>query len=239
MRSSRTSAAALALSALALFAAAGGTTWASGLINGSQIKNGTITSKKIGPGQVANVNLAAGAVTGSKVAAGSLTASDLAPNTFLPANGTAVSSNELGGKPASAYVNGSSSVLFNRVEVVYGGGKRQLLDVGIGEIDATCAGAGVPQVSFTAEVSDPDLIEWATNYPASASINATRSLAVGQTFTAPNSPATPSGVGAPQAVTFQAAYSGATSNHVATVWTTGQYTVGGVCLFTAEALTTG
>jgi len=50
MRSSKMSVAALAPSAAALFTAACGTSSASSLISGSQIKNATITSQKIGPG---------------------------------------------------------------------------------------------------------------------------------------------------------------------------------------------
>jgi hypothetical protein len=234
MRSSKMSVAALAVSAAALFVAAGGTSWASSLISGSQIKNATITSEKIGPGQVKNVNLGSGAVTASKVASGSLTASDLPPNTFLPANGTAVDSNELGGKPPSAYVHGSSSVLFNRILVGYGQSQKLLLDLGIGEIDGNCSPTGVPQVSFTSEVTNPNMIEWATNYPGSGDINTANALAIGDTFTAPYVATTP------QAVTFQVAYNGGPSNHVATAWTTAQNQGGtAVCLFTGEALTTG
>ena len=230
---SSTSLAALALAATALFVALGGTGWAGSLINGAQIKNGTITSAKIGAGQVKSVNLATGAVTATKVLPGSLTASDLARNTFLAASATAANSSELGGKAASAYVLGNSSVLFNRVAVTYGGNKRELLDVGIGEIDGICAGTGIPELSFTAEVTDPNLIEWSTDYPSTSEINTANGLAVGDTFTAPHGQTTI------QAVTFQAAYNGGSSNHVATVWATGQSMSGGTCLFTAEALSTG
>jgi hypothetical protein len=228
------SVAALAVSAAALFVAAGGTSWASSLISGSQIKNATITSEKIGPGQVKNVNLGSGAVTASKVSSGSLTASDLPPNTFLPANGIAVDSNELGGKPPSEYVHGSSSVLFNKILVGYGQSQKPLLDLGIGEIDGNCSTTGVPQLSFTAEVTNPNMIEWATNYSGSGDVNTANALAIGDTFTAPYVAMTP------QAVTFQVAYNAGASNHLATAWTTAQ-DIGSiaVCLFTGEALTTG
>jgi hypothetical protein len=276
----------------ALFVSLGGTSWASGLITGGQIKKGAITSSKIGHGQVKNVNLAAGsvgtknlkngAVTSSKlangatttgkiaagavttgtigagavttgkiaagavtsgqlgansvnsgkVADGSLTASDIAPNTFLPTNGTAANSNELGGKSASSYVQGQGFVLLNRITVPQGTSGQFLLDVGLGEIDGTCLTGAKPEVSFTSEVQDPNFIEWGTTFGSTPDINTLNALAIGSTYTEPNSG------GVPQAITFQVALNNGSSNQMATAWTTDQ-DAGGTCIFTAQAMSTG
>lgn len=78
MRRFNTSRAALALSATALFVAVGGTSWATSLITGAQIKNGAITSKKIGPGQVKHINLSTGSVLTSNLGAGAVTTQNIA-----------------------------------------------------------------------------------------------------------------------------------------------------------------
>ena len=290
MRKPSMSSAALALAAVALFIALGGTTWASGLIGGGQIKNGAITSKKIHKGAVQNVNLAkgavesanlaggavqnanltdgavttsklgnqavgttqlaAGSVTASQLAAGSvtatslapnsvssasvidgsLTASDVASNTFLPANGTATDSNELGGNPPSAFIKGKGNVLLNRISVASGVSGQFLLDVGLGEVDGNCLAGAKPELSFTSEVNDPTFVEWGTTFPNTADINTSNALTIGTTFTEPNS------TGLPQAVTFQIADNDGSANQMATVWMTGQDEAG-TCVFTAQAVT--
>ncbi len=293
MRKPNMSSAAFALSAVALFVALGGTTWASGLIAGGQIKNGTITSKKIHKGAVTSVDLAkgavqtanlagdavqsadladgsvttskignqavgttqlaAGSVTSSQLAAasvtatklapnavssanvidGSLTASDVASNTFLPANGTATNSTELGGRLPSAFVQGKGNILLNRITVAAGVSGQFLLDVGLGEIDGTCLAGAKPELSFTAEVNDPTFVEWGTLYPNTADVNTANALAIGSTYTEPNSGG---GSGLPQAVTFQITYNDGSTNQMATVWMTAQ-DEGGTCVFTAQAVT--
>jgi hypothetical protein len=79
MRRINTSTAALAMSALALFLALGGTAVAVSQIGTSQIRNGAVTKAKLHRGAVANSKLAPGAVTGSKLAPGAVTSSSLAP----------------------------------------------------------------------------------------------------------------------------------------------------------------
>jgi hypothetical protein len=302
MKRFHTSGVAIVLAGGALFVSLGGTSWASGLITGGQIKKGAITSSKIGHGQVKNVNLgagsvgtknlkngavtssklangatttgkiaagavttgtiaagavttgtiAAGAVTTGKIAAGavtsgqlgansvnsgkvadgSLTASDIAPNTFLPTNATAANSNELGGKSASSYVQGQGFVLLNRITVPAGTSDQFLLDVGLGEIDGTCLTGAKPEVSFTSEVQDPNFIEWGTTFGTTPDINTLNALAIGSTYTEPNSG------GVPQAITFQVAVNNGSSNQMATAWTTDQ-DAGGSCIFTAQAVSTG
>jgi hypothetical protein len=302
MKRFHTSGVAIVLAGAALFVSLGGTSWASGLITGGQIKKGAITSSKIGHGQVKNVNLAAGsvatkdlrngavtnpklatgavttgkiaagavtsgqlgagavtsgqlgagAVTTGKIAAGavtsgqlgansvnsanvadgSLTASDIAPNTFLPTNGTAANSNELGGKSPSSYIQGQGSVLLNRITVPAGTSDQFLLDVGLGEIDGTCLAGAKPEVSFTSEVQDPNFVEWGTTFPSTTDINTANALAIGASFIEPNSG------GVPQAITFQIALNNGTSNQMATAWTTDQ-DAGGTCIFTAQAVSTG
>jgi hypothetical protein len=234
MRKLNPSWAALMLACAALFVALGGPAWAAGMINGSQIKNGSITSEKIGRGQIKTVNLAAGAVTAAKVAHGSLTAGDVAPNTFLKANGTAANAAELGGLPASRFVQGSGTMIQRRIEVPVGTTDQFLLDVGLGEVDGSCPTGGKPEVSFTAEAQPLDLIEWGTTWSSTADINPVHDMTAGQTFTEADTTAL-------QAIDFQVAQStNALPSRLATIWTTDDGAGGGTeCIFTAQALTTG
>jgi hypothetical protein len=226
MRILKSSKSATAISAVALFAALGGTSWASGtLIGSSQIANGAVTSAKIGHHQVKTANLASGAVTSSKLAPGSVTSTAVAPNTFLAANGTAADSNELGGKPASDYVQGGGSVTGNSFELS-SGQSRLLVNLGVGYVDGNCLAGGKPQLSYTAEVAPVNLIDWSTTFGGASTLNTTNGLSVGNSYNEPNS------TGLPQQVTFQAAANG----QVATAWTTGQDIGGASCLFTGVAL---
>ena len=75
---------------LALFLAAGGTTYAAATIGSSDIKNNAILSRHIKNGQVKNKDLGANAVTSAKVADGSLRRQDFKPgelNASGPAGG--------------------------------------------------------------------------------------------------------------------------------------------------------
>lgn len=241
MRRFNPSWAALVVASAALFTALGGPAWAAGLISGSRIKNGSITSRKIGNGQVKTVNLAAGAVTAAKVSPGSLTAVDVAPNTFLAANGTAANSAQLGGMPASGFVQGTGNMLQHRIDVPAGTSGQLLVDVGLGEFDASCPVTGSPatpkpQVSFTAEAQPLNFIEWGTTFGTTPDINTLNGLTIGQSYTEPNTS------GLPQAIQFQVAQnlgSALGPSRVATVWTTDQQVGGTDCIFTAQALTTG
>jgi hypothetical protein len=244
----------LVLATAALFTALGGPAWAAGLISGSEIKNGSITTKKIGRGQIKTANLAAGAVTARKVARGSLTAADVAPNTFLAANGTAANSAALGGVPASGFlaangtaansvalggvpasgfVRGTGNMLQHRIEITVGSSSQFLLDVGLGEVDASCLTGDKPEVSFTAEAQPLDLIESGTTFGSGPDINPVHGMSIGSTYTEPD----PSAL---QAIDFQVAQSGLGGpSRVATIWTTGDASGGTACIFTAQALTTG
>jgi hypothetical protein len=234
MRKHTTSWAALALASAALFTALGGPAWAGGLINGSQIKNGSITSSKIGRGQIKAANLAAGAVSASKVARSSLTAADIAPNTFLGANATAANAAQLGGMPASKFVQGTGQLIQRRVEVPVGTSDQFLLDVGLGELDGSCPTSSKPEVSFTAEAQPLDLIEWGTTWPSSTDINPVHDMTIGQSYTEPDATAL-------QTVEFQVAQSfNNPPSRVATIWTTDDGADGGTeCIFIAQAVTTG
>ncbi len=220
---------ATAISAVALFAALGGTSWASSALVGTdQIANGAVTSAKIGHHQVKTGNLATGAVTSSKLAPGSVTSTAVAPNTFLAANGTAVDSNQLGGKPASDYVQGTGSATGNSFELS-AGQSRLLVNLGVGYVDGNCLAGGKPQLSYTAEVAPVNLIDWSTTFGGASALHTTNGLTVGNSYDEPNS------TGLPQQVTFQAAAIG----QVATAWTTGQDIGGTSCVFTGEALNAG
>ncbi len=222
---------AVSLSAAALFVSLGGTTWASNLITGHQIKNGAITSAKIGRGEVKNVNLSSGAVhtanlahgavTGSRLASdavtsakvldGSLTVADIAPNTFL---------------------QGTGSMASARISVPAGQSGR-LLGLGFGHIDGICAAGGKPSLAYVADAAPVNLIAWATTYPTTAEVHTVNGLTSGKFYAEPIT-----GTG-PQSVTFQAAENDGLSDHVATAWTTGQDILTTSCVFTGQALTTG
>jgi hypothetical protein len=245
----------LVVASVALFMALGGPAWAAGLISGSEIKNGSITSNKIGRGQVRAANLAAGSVTASTVARGALTAADIAPDTFLAANGTAANSSALGGVPASGFlaangtaanssalggvpasgfVRATGNMLQNRIDIRVGASSQFLLDVGLGEVDASCMAGDVPEVSFTAQAQPLDLIEWGT-LGSTSDINPLHGMLIGSTFTE-------SDTSVLKAIEFQVAQNLGTNsgqNRVATIWTTGDASGGTDCIFTAQALTTG
>jgi hypothetical protein len=229
MRIFKSSKSATAFSAVALFAALGGTSWAAGsLIGSNQIQNGAITTPKLAHGAVTSGKLATGAVTSSKLAPGSVTSTAVAPNTFLAANGTAADSNELGGKPGSDYVQGGGSVASNSFELS-SGQSRLLVNLGVGYVDGNCLAGGKPQLSYTAEVAPVNLIDWSTTFGGASTLNTTNGLTVGNSYAEPNA------TGLPQQVTFQAAANG----QVATAWTTGQDIGGMSCIFTGEALSAG
>jgi len=245
------SSAALALAATALFVALGGPAWAAGLIGTSQIRNGAITSKKIGHRQVKSininrggvktVNLSNGAVTADKVKTGSLTAADVAPGVFLGADAQAQDSKDLGGKPATDYLTGSaglpgSSGMVDNQLSVPAGQTLQLLNLGIGLVNASCNATGVATLSFVSEEPSIDLVDTvntAATVTGISNVDTVNGLATGATHAEPNP------TNAAQSVTFQAAFEVNGTDHVATAWTSGQSTGSTGCLFIGQALTTG
>jgi hypothetical protein len=256
MRRINSSSAALGVSAAALFVALGGTAFAVTQIGTSQIKNGAVTTSKLHDGAVTTgklhdraVNrsklarravttsaLADHAVTSAKVAQGTLTASNVAPNTFLPFSGTAANSSELGGLPANQYVQGRGSQVSRRLEIAKGETGVTLLFLGFGSILANCSNAAHPTTSYQSAVDSVNLVDWATNFGSpngSVVINTTNGLTNGNSYEEPNSS------GAPQSVTWQAAYNDGAADHVATAWTTGQDLLGANCLFIGQGITTG
>jgi hypothetical protein len=213
--------------------AVGSSNLAAGAVTSSSIADQAVTSNNLANAAVTSTQLADAAVTGAKVAPGSLTAADVAPNTFLAADGTAVDSNQLGGVPASGFVQGTGNMLRNWVEILAGASDQTLLDVGLGEVDGSCLAGGKPQVSFTAETQPLNLIESGTTAPNSPDINTDNGLTVGSSYVEPNTS------GLPQAIEFQVAQTGVAPPHVATAWVTGQANGVAACIFTAQALTTG
>ncbi len=253
----------LGMSAVALFVALGGTAVAIGKIGTSQIKDGAVTNAKlhsraVGPGKLAdggvitsklangavtNGKLAANAVTTSKladnavnsakVADGSLRAADIAPNTFLPAAGTASDSLRLGGLQANQYLQGRGSMVFRRVSLPAGSAPFTFLAFGFGEIQGTCAPGGIPKIRYQSEVSNVNLVDWVSNYGGTTSVSTTNGLSAGTSFEEPHSTVTP------QSITWQASYNDGVLDHVATAWTTGQDIGTTSCIFIGQGLTTG
>jgi hypothetical protein len=207
---------------------------ATGSVTNSSIADQAVSTSKLAPDAVTSAQLADGAVTGSKVAAGSLTAADVAPNTFLATNGTAVNSTQLGGVPASGFVQGTGNLLQRRIDVPVGTSGQFLLDVGLGEIDGSCLAGAKPEISFTAEAQPLDLIEWGTSAGTTQDINPVHGMLIGSTYTEPDPTAL-------QAIDFQVAQgTNSVPSRVATIWTTGDAAGGGTeCIFSAQAVTTG
>jgi hypothetical protein len=215
------------LATLALFVSLGGTSLAAaGLIGTNQIKNHAVTANKIAPN----------AVTTAKVADGSLTSADIAPNTFLAADGTAQNSNQLGGRPASAFVQGTGNTVANRISVL-AGQSRVLLSLGFGHIDGVCGAGGHPQLAYVSDTASVNLIDSVTTFGSphgTADIHTTNGLSNGGSYIESN------GTVLPQSVNWQAAFTdGNDTSHVASAWTTGQ-DIGQVqCIFTGQGITTG
>ena len=118
----------MAIAGASLFVALDGTSLAAtGLLGTNQTKSGAITT--------------------SKVHSGAITASKVAPNTFLPADGTAQNASALGNHPASAFLRGQGSMFANRIKVP-AGQSRLLLGLGFGDLIGKCATGGVPQIEY-------------------------------------------------------------------------------------------
>jgi hypothetical protein len=212
MRSLTRPSASLVLACVALFVALGGTSLAAaGLIGTNQIKNGAVTTAK----------LHSAAVTASKVA----------PNTFLPATGTAQNADSLGNHPASDYLLGRGQMYYHRVQVP-AGQTALILSVGFGDLLGKCAAGGVPQTEYQSNVSSVNLVDSVTNYGSpngTASIHTTNGLMKNGLYIESHNTVVP------QAITWQAAYDNGTP-HVATAWTSGQDIGTTSCIFIGQAL---
>jgi hypothetical protein len=233
MRKPTRPSASLILSCLALFVALGGTSLAaSGLIGTNQIKPGAVTSSKIATQGVRNVNLHANSVTSSKVADHSLTASDIAPNTFLPANGTAQNSDALGNHPAGDFLLGRGGMFANRIKIP-AGQSQLLLGLGFGDLIGKCAAGGVPQIEYQSNINSVNLVDSVTNFGSpngTASIHTTNGLTKNGIYIESHNSVVP------QSITWQAASTDGA--HVATAWTSGQDILGNSCIFIGQALAT-
>ena len=237
------SSAALVVSVIALFVALGGSALAISQIGTAQIQDGAVTtsklhSKAVTTGKLANnavttSRLANNSVTGAQVKDGSLTASDVAPNTFLAASGTAANSLQLGGIPASGFVQGSGSLSSKRL-IVPVGQTGSLLNLGFGSLSATCT-ANNPRVGWTPTVSNENYAATVVTFggPATTNLNTLNGIPAGTTFSEPNS-------GLPQSITYQVSYTdGNGADHVLTAWTVGRFLNGTGCVFSAQGVTTG
>jgi hypothetical protein len=206
--------ASLAIASASLFIALGGTSLAAtGLIGTNQIKNGAITTPKIHNG----------AVTASKVA----------PNTFLPANGTAQNASALGNHPSGDFLLGRGGMFANRITVP-AGQSQLLLGLGFGDLIGKCAAGGVPQIEYQSNVTSVNLVDWVTDYGSpsgTASIHTTNGLQKNGLYIESHNSVVP------QSITWEAAFNDG-SPHVATAWTSGQDIGGTSCIFIGQALAT-
>jgi len=222
MRRPNRPSASLVVACVALFVALCGTSVAAaGLIGTNQIKNGAVTTAKIHDG----------AVTTAKIHDAAVTASKVAPNTFLPANGTAQNADSLGNRPASDYLLGRGQMYYNRVQVPVGQ-SALILSFGFGDLIGKCAAGGVPQTEYQSNVNSVNLVDSVTDYGSpngTASIHTTNGLAKNGLYIESHNTVVP------QSITWQAAYDNG-SPHVATAWTSGQDIGTTSCIFIGQAL---
>ncbi len=193
--------------------------------------NGAVTSSKLGAAAVGTSALASNAVTSSKVADGSLTAGDIAPNTFLPATGTAADSSKLGGVAPNGYLQGTGKLRSARLSLAPATGATEFLELDFGHISGICDPGVSGKVRFVADLPIDNLIVWTTNSGGTVDIQTSNALTAGSFYEQPHTG------GLPQSVTIQAAYNDASHEQIATAWVTNQ-TAGGQCVFTGQAITT-
>jgi hypothetical protein len=195
-----------------------------------------VAKKKIGTSQikdhaVTTPKLANGAVTSRKVRNGSLTASDVAPNTFLASGGTAANSDQLGGKPASGYIQGTGGVTFNQVSGSTTA-TPQILGFAFGKITGGCSSSH-PVFNFVDAESPVNVVTTTvtfSNTGATTAMQVSNGLAAGDELAGVNSST------APQTATFQMRYIDSSDiPHVVTAWLSGE-DIGGSCLFLGQAL---
>ncbi|MBS1891301.1 MAG: hypothetical protein JST59_08410 [Actinobacteria bacterium] len=208
---------------------------APGAVTSGAIADQAVNNSKLATGAVANGNLAADAVTSDKVKDGSLTSSDIAPNTFLPANGTAVNSQQLGGLNPAEFVRGKARFMSARV-VVPAGQSREVLELNFAHIEGTCSAGSVPTQSLVAELNLENGFYTAINFGTSSTAPGTTEIGTANALTAGTSLIVPHTSVTPQSVTWQAAYNDGT-DEVATAWVSDQ-DEGGSCVFIAQGTTT-
>jgi hypothetical protein len=193
-------------------------------IGTSQIKKQAVTTSK----------LADGAVTAGKVRTGSLTASDVAPNTFLASGGTAANSDELGGQPASGYMQGTGGMTFEQVSASPTQ-IPQILAFPFGKITGGCS-SGHPEFNFVDEEAPINVVTTTVTFGSPAAttvVNTTNGLTPGNEIAGANASTVP------QTATFQIRYiDSGDIPHVVTAWLSGQ-DIGGNCLFLGQAISSG
>jgi hypothetical protein len=236
MRRINASSAALAVALLSLFVALGGTALAVSQVGTKQIKNSAVTSAKLHNGAVTNSKLAnnavgsgklkGGAVTNGKLANGAVTVSKVASNTFLPAAGTAVNSNQLGGQPPSAYVGGGGAMRFGQLTLASGPGSDTLLITSFGLITASC-NSGHLGFQFLSGQDGVSLVRVGTD---SAGTTAARGSQLNDSGTVNVSLG--AGITA-DAITWQGSYVAGGVKHTLTAVTTGQV-VASSCVYSGQ-----
>jgi hypothetical protein len=264
MRGLNSSHASLAISITALFVALGGTALAVTQIGTDQIQDSAVRSSKLHNGAVTNSKLARGSVSNSKLRNNSVstsniqdnavstskiqdnavstskiqdaavTASKVAPNTFLPATGTAVNSTELGGLTAGDFVGGSGGMNSRRLVVASGTTGQQLFTIGFGSFSASCT-ANKPTVTWTAGVANAEYFVETFPFGVAPTQTTLNAIPSGGSDTQPTTPAiTPFGAWFSIGETLSNGF-----NNVANVFITGRFEAGTGCVFVGQSLSTG
>ncbi|HWE31850.1 MAG TPA: hypothetical protein VG410_00115 [Solirubrobacteraceae bacterium] len=264
MRRVNSSHASLVISIAALFVALGGTAWAVTQISTSQIENSAVTTSKLHKhavtnsklanhsvgnaklrnnsvsssnlqtNSVSNSNLQDNSVSTSKLQNAAVTASQVAPNTFLPINGTAANSTELGGLPAADYLGGSGGLNSRRLVVPSGQTGQQLFPIGFGSFSASCT-SNDPTVTWTAGVANAEYYVETFGFPTGDTQTTLNGIPVGGSNTQPATPAlTPFAAWYSIGETLSTGF-----NNVATVFISGRFESGTGCVFVGQSLSTG
>jgi hypothetical protein len=263
MRRVNSSHASLAISITALFVALGGTAWAVTQIGTNQIKNnavtssklhnGAVTSSKLATNSVSTVKIANSAVTTAKIANsavtnsqlannsvstskiqnGAVTASQVAPNTFLPATGTAADSARLGDLLPADFINGVGFTE-NRRLVVPENGSTPLFGAGFGAFSANCSASGDSSVTWTPTVADAEYLADVQIFGASPQIVTLNGIPAGGSDSEPSTATL-----LPFLITYQIGYTSGGEDHIATMFINARLESGTGCVFVAQELSTG
>jgi hypothetical protein len=216
---------------------------ASKSVSSTKLANSAVTSAQLAGNSVSSANIANSAVTNAKLAndsistsdiqTGAVTATQVAPNTFLPATGTAADAARLGGLLPGDFINGIGFTE-NRRLVVPAGQSIDLFGAGFGEFSAGCSGTDTMSVTWTPTVSNIEYLADVQLNGASPELFTLNGTPAGTGESEP-SPAT----GLPFLITYQIGYTSAGQDHIATTVINGRFESGTGCVFVGQELSTG
>jgi hypothetical protein len=205
---------------------------ANGAVTSSKLHGSAVSTSKLANRAVTTSKLADQAVTTNQLADQSVTALKVAPNTFLPANGTAVNADRLGGQLPGDFVQGVG-ILSDRRVVVPAGGATPFLNTLFGTFTGNCDASGHMNVTWSPTVANAEFEATLVKFPGTTSLDTANAIPAGGAFNEPSAP-----VAGPLSITFQIGYTSGL-DHVATAYVTGRFESGTGCVFIGQAVSTG